>query len=320
MGSTFITNTSLSDGYRLEQFVFDTRNPDSVKQLEWVARRVEVPPSPPQTPPRPSGPEAADLLLARDPFRSPVVLTKRWSDYDDDDESLGSPMSLPITPESSSDVPALDLGGCSDGSDVARGRRAPTAIIAVPTLSDRWLSMNKTVLPIPRLSLFTPEIYPQLYHTTSLNPMKLESSHFKQMPGASTSTAGGAAVVVGQQRKRARLEHWVREDAERRLKAKHLLSSTARKKAELEAENIVYNRMAAVAGLNTGEMTYAGEPDLLGLGRGISLDDVRDIVAGRFREKTVQVDEGEGESEGGGTKVMLVPSAEGWICRHMDES
>ena len=321
------TPSTLFSESRVEQFVFDTINHGNVKQLEWVARRIEVPPSPPQTPPRgfdrenpPSDPSASDSLLTKDPFRSPIVLTKRWSDYDDDDESLGSPMALPVTPESSSDVPALDLGGSSDGSDEANGRkevvrRVPTTIIAVPTLTDsaHWFSTLKTILPIPRLSLFTPESYPRSSHTVSLNPMKLQSSSFKSMPN-----------ISGTQRVRARLEQWVREDAERKLKARLLLSSVARKKAEVEAENIVYNRMVAVAGLNTGKTTYIGEPDILGSGRGLCLDDVRDIVTGRFREKKVQMDEGNAEGISSSSrvrsKVMLVPSAEGWVCKHLGES
>ncbi|KAF8524222.1 hypothetical protein JB92DRAFT_3109633 [Gautieria morchelliformis] len=291
-----------NDITRLEQFVFDMENPSDVRQLEWVARRVEVPPSPPQTPPQtPRGPEAANGHDTRDPFRSPVVLAKRWSDYDDDDESLGSPMVLPITPESSSDVPALDLGGCSEGAGAGASgkRRAPTTVVAVPSLGERWFTDKKTILPTPRISLFIPESCPRASQTSSVHRMKLQSCTMKQMPGA-----GGP----GPGRGRGRVEQWVREDAERRLRAKLMLTSAGKKKAEVEAENVIYNRMAALAGLDTGETSYVGESDILGAGRGVCVGDIRDVLTERYR----------GARAGAG-RVVLVPSTEGWVCTRLEK-
>lgn len=329
-----LTHNAHSEAPRLEQFVFGASDSGSIKQLDWVARRVEVPPSPPQTPPRgfedgatPSSPNDPGSLLIKDPFRSPIVLAKRWADYDDDDESLGSPMSFPITPESSapwSDVPGLDLDGSSNGSHTAASRanepsrRPPSIVIATPTLTSTapWFSANKTVVPVPRLSIFTFEDSPRTHRTSSPRPMKLQSSSLKYVAGPS----GAGSVRV-----RARLEHWVREDAEKNLKAKLSLglSSAAKKMVDAQAEATVFNRVAALAGVNSGETPYIGEPDIMGAGIGVSVQDVRDMVTGGLREKNGADDSrvwSEYRSKDPTTvKIMLVPSAEGWICRHLGD-
>ncbi|KAF8586894.1 hypothetical protein K439DRAFT_883633 [Ramaria rubella] len=246
----------------------------------------------------------SDSLLSRDPFRAPVVVTKRWSDYDDDDQSLGSPMSIPITPDSSLDIPELDLSGSANQLPVksrTNPRRPATILIAIPTLVNYspWFFISKTILPVPRISILTSEDYPRSCQTASLHPMKLQSSTYKPLPGS-----------TGKQRMRMRLEHWVREDVEKNLKAKLALSSTEKKKAEAEAEAFIYNRMSAVAGIHTGETLYFGEPDILGTKVGICVDDVREIVTGRFRGEKDSVEQ---------SKVILIPSAEGWICKRLGE-
>ncbi|KAF8509647.1 hypothetical protein BU17DRAFT_98732 [Hysterangium stoloniferum] len=300
----------------LEQFVFDPMNPTNVKQLEWVARRLDTPPSPPQTPTSDTPPTIGDSLHVNDPFRFPAVLNKRWSDYDDDDESLGSPMSLPITPESSFDVPHLDLNGSQGTHPKAAPRRASTYIVAVPTLTNTapWFSTKKTVLPIPRISLHMPEEYPRSTESSSVHPMKLDTSLSKPFPDYFTTNS---------RRTRGRIERWVRADAEQNFRARLTLSSAARKQIDSEAELAIYNKISAFTALDSDKI-YMGEPDILGAGVGVCVDDVREVILGRFKdlEKTKENGGRKGRLTQGTIsktwdKIVLIPSAEGWICKQL---
>ncbi|GJJ14635.1 hypothetical protein Clacol_008901 [Clathrus columnatus] len=284
-----------NDTTRLEQFVFDLTNSSNAKQLDWVARRIEVPLSPPQTPPREvvPPPPPPPPPVKSDPFRAPAVIGRRWADYDDDDDSLGSPMSLPHS-GNSNDVPELDL----DSNSI---RRPPTEVIAVPTLTNiaPWFNVKKTLFPVPRVLVLLPEEYPRLLRSESTHSMKLQSSTSKPFP------------LRQNQKIRGRLEHWVREDVEKNLKTRLSLALAARKKAGAETEMVVYNRFAALSGLNSGDLTYVGEPDLFGVDIGICVEDIQELIIGRFKlqekEKIHQ------------SKIALIPSPDGWICKEVNK-
>ena len=205
-------------------------------------------------------------------------------------------MAFPDTPQSLADIPELELER-SASPQQEPVRHVPTILMVIPTLVV-CVSPEKTVLPVPRISLLLPEEYPRTQRSASLHPMKLQSSVAKPVP------------VSHNLRVRGRLEHWVREDVEKNLKAKLALASAARKKIEADAENVVYNRVKAYARINTGDATYIGETDILGENAGISVDDVREVITARFKDNEKASDFG---------RVMLTPSSEGWICKHLDD-
>ncbi|KIJ29941.1 hypothetical protein M422DRAFT_36771 [Sphaerobolus stellatus SS14] len=292
-----------NDTTRLEQFVFNVKTPSVVKRLDWVARRLEIPPSPPPTPPPETPPQMAadpdvhtkgDSFLVRDPFRAPLVVKKRWSDYDDDDSSLGSPFVMPIP--DLNDVPELELTRSTSPTPVEPSRPA-TILMCIPTLLE-CSALEKTVLPVPRITLLMPEEYPRAQRAQSLHPMKLQASVTKPFP------------ITANRQSRGRQENWVREDVEKNLKARLTMSSAAKKKADAEAEMILYNRAKVYTGVNTGDTNYIGEPDILGENVGISVDDVREIVIGRFKES---------EKVKAYGRLVLTSSPDGWICKHLDE-
>lgn len=202
-------------------------------------------------------------------------------------------MSLPHS-GSQNDIPDLDL----DSNAI---RRPQTVLIAVPTLTNDafWFSTKKTVLPVPRMVLLLPEDYPRLLRSQSTHPMKLQSSISRPYP------------LRENQKIRGRLEHWVREDVEKNLKMRLSLTSATRKKADAETEMVIYNRFAALSGLNSGDLSYVGEPDILGADVGICVEDILELITARFKT--------EEKEKIKGSRVTLFPSPDGWICKQIDE-
>lgn len=202
-------------------------------------------------------------------------------------------MSLPHS-GSQNDIPDLDLNSNAV-------RRPQTVIIAVPSLTNTtsWFNIKKTILPVARIQLLVPEDYPRSFHSQSAHPMKLQSSISRPFP------------LGDNQKVRGRLEHWVREDVEKNLKTRLSLTSAARKKIDAETEMVVYNRFAALSGLNSGDLTYVGETDILGADVGISVEDILELITGRFKTESAEKIQR--------SRLSLIPSPDGWICKQLND-